>query len=148
MVYTFTSVSLPDALQIWTYTYTISAPDFTLPADGSSTVNCPANAVLPTAPAVTDGCGNIITPTIVAPSPITCNGTMVYTFTYVDCAGHSHAWPDTYTISAPDFTLPADGSSTVNCPANAVLPTAPAVTDACGNTITPTVVAPDRKSVV
>src|SRR5438094_8124223 len=82
-------------------------------------------------------------PTVVAPSPITCNGTMVYTFTYVDCAGHSHAWTYTYTISAPDFTLPADGSSTVNCPANAVLPTAPAVTDACGNTITP-----DRKSVV
>src|SRR5882672_10694384 len=105
-------------------------------------VHCPANAVLPTAPAVTDACGNTITPTVVAPSPITCNGTMVYTFTYVDCAGHSHAWTYTYTISAPDFTLPADGSSTVNCPANAVLPTAPAVTDACGNTITPTVVAP------
>src|SRR5438094_6305161 len=95
-------------------------------------------------------------PTVVAPSPITCNGTMVYTFTYVDCAGHSHAWTYTYTISAPDFTLPADGSSTVNCPANPMLPPAPAVTDACGNTITPTIVAPspitcngtDRKSVV
>ena len=31
-----------------TYTYTIDIPDFVLPADGSSTVNCPADAVAPT----------------------------------------------------------------------------------------------------
>src|SRR5438046_8363907 len=134
-------VSSEGSSPTWTYTFSLHDALPILPADGSSTVNCPANAVLPTAPAVTDACGNTITPTVVAPSPITCNGTMVYTSTYVDCAGHSHAWTYTYTISAPDFTLPADGSSTVNCPANAVLPTAPAVTDACGNTITPTVIA-------
>ena len=95
------------------------APDFTLPVNGASTVNCPANATLPTAPAVKDACGNTITPTVVAPSPIACNGTMVYTFTYTDCAGHSHDWTYTYTIDAPDFTLPVNGASTVNCPANA-----------------------------
>src|SRR6202008_4895238 len=142
MVYTFTYTDCAGHTHDWTYTYTISVPDFTLPANGSSTVNCPADAVLPTAPVVNDACGNPITPTVVAPSPIACNGTMVYTFTYTDCAGHTHAWTYTYTISVPDFTLPANGSSTVNCPADAVLPTAPVVNDACGNPITPTVTSP------
>jgi hypothetical protein len=61
---------------------------------------------------------------------------MVYTFTYADCAGHTHDWTYTYTIAAPDFTLPVNGSSTVNCPSDAVAPTPPAVTDACGRAIT------------
>jgi hypothetical protein len=42
-----------------------------------------------------------------------------------------------YTIDIPDFVLPADGASTVNCPADAAAPTPPSVTDACGNVITP-----------
>jgi hypothetical protein len=45
---------------------------------------------------------------------------MVYTFTYADCAGHTHDWTYTYTIAAPDFTLPVNGSATVNCPSDAV----------------------------
>src|SRR5678809_632665 len=106
-------------------TYTINAPDFTLPADGASTVNCPADAVAPTPPVVTDACGNAITPVVTTPTPVTCNGTMVYTFTYTDCANHTHAWTYTYTIAVPDFVLPADGTSTVNCPADATLPVAP-----------------------
>src|SRR5678815_3582825 len=80
-----------------TYTYTINAPDFVLPANGASTVNCPADAVAPTPPVVTDACGNAITPVVTAPTPVTCNGTMVYTFTYTDCANHTHAWTYTYT---------------------------------------------------
>jgi hypothetical protein len=50
---------------------------------------------------------------------------MVYTFTYTDCSGNSHVWTYTYTIDIPDFVLPADGASTVNCPADAVAPTPP-----------------------
>jgi hypothetical protein len=61
----------------------------------------------------------------VAPSPLTCEGDMVYTFTYRDCAGNSHVWTYTYTIDIPDFTLPADGASTVNCAADATPPTPP-----------------------
>jgi hypothetical protein len=49
-------------LMDWTYNYTIAAPDFTLPTNGSSTVNCPSDAVAPTPPAVTDACGRAITP--------------------------------------------------------------------------------------
>src|SRR5204863_8886490 len=134
---TFTFSPYTTHIQSWTYTYTIAAADFTLPADESSTVNCPANAVAPTAPTVVDACGNTLTPVVTTPSPVACNGSMAYTFTYTDCAGHRHVWTYTYTISAADFTLPADGSSTVNCPANGVAPTAPTVVDACGNTLTP-----------
>jgi hypothetical protein len=55
-----------------------------------------------------DACGNTITPVAgLAPSPLTCEGDMVYTFTYSDCAGNSHVWTYTYTIDIPDFTLPA-----------------------------------------
>ena len=89
-----------------------------------------------------------ITPTVVCSITDRCNGSMVYTFTYVDCASHSHAWTYTYTISAPDFTLPTNGASTVNCPADAVAPTPPTVLDACGRAITPTVVAPSPVTAV
>jgi hypothetical protein len=51
------------ALRIdWIYTYTDAAPTFTLPAAGASSVACITDAVLPTPPAVTDNCGNTITP--------------------------------------------------------------------------------------
>jgi hypothetical protein len=119
-------------------TVTTNMPDFVLPADGASTVNCPADATAPTPPTVVDACGNVITPVAgPAPSPATCEGDMVYTFTYTDCSGNSHVWTYTYTIDMPDFVLPADGASTVNCPADVVAPVAPVVVDACGNTITP-----------
>src|SRR5437762_1470738 len=142
MAYTFAYTDCAGHAHTWTYTYTITRPDFTLPADGTSTVNCPADAVAPTAPTVVDACGNTLTPVATTPSAVTCNGTMAYTFAYTDCAGHAHTWTYTYTITRPDFTLPADGSSTVNCPANAVAPTAPTVVDACGNTLTPVVTTP------
>jgi hypothetical protein len=72
-----------------------------------------------------------------APSPATCEGDMVYTFTYTDCSGNSHVWTYTYTIDIPDFLLPADGASTVNCPADAVAPTPPNVVDCLWKCYTP-----------
>src|SRR5678815_3256241 len=123
----------------WTYTYTIDMPTFTVPADGSSTVNCIADAqTVPTAPAVQDACGNTLTPVMTEGADPVCEGPKVYTFVYTDCAGNTATWTYTYTIDMPTFTVPADGSSTVNCIADAqTVPTAPTVTDACGNTLTP-----------
>src|SRR5687768_18444452 len=110
-----------------------------MPADEASTVECPADATPPTAPTVVDACGNTITPTPgTAPSPLTCEGDMVYTFTYADCAYNISLYADLPTFDIPDFTMPADEASTVECPADATPPTAPTVVDACGNTITPT----------
>ncbi|WP_243350312.1 hypothetical protein, partial [Parabacteroides sp. FAFU027] len=143
MTYVFTYKDCSGHIHDWSYVYTIAQPDFNVPADGGSTVNCPADAVKPTAPTVTDNCGNAIVPTLTStPSPLTCDGNMTYVFTYKDCSGHSHDWNYVYTIAQPDFTLPANGSDTVNCPADAVRPTAPEIKDACGNILTPTVTEP------
>ena len=91
MIYTFTYTDCAGNSHVWNYTYTIDIPDFVLPADGSSTVNCPADAIAPTPPSVTDACGNVITPVAgPAPSPTACEGAMIYTFTYTDCSGNSH----------------------------------------------------------
>ncbi|WP_243350310.1 hypothetical protein, partial [Parabacteroides sp. FAFU027] len=142
MTYVFTYKDCSGHSHDWSYIYTIAQPDFTLPANGDSTVNCPADAIRPTAPVVKDACGNILTPTVSEPTLISCDGNMTYVFTYKDCSGHSHDWSYIYTIAQPDFTLPANGDSTVNCPADAVRPTAPVVKDACGNILTPTITEP------
>src|SRR5512147_1047698 len=139
--YTFTYTDCSGATATWDYVYTISAPVFSVPTAGSSTVACPADAnVTPTAPTVTDNCGRTVTPTLTSQTttPV-CNGTKTYTFTYTDCSGATATWDYVYTISAPVFSVPTAGSSTVACPADAnVTPTAPTVTDNCGRTVTPT----------
>src|SRR4029077_557975 len=125
------------------YTYTISPPTVTLPAPGASTVPCVSNAVAPTPPAVTDNCGRTITPSAGVPGANpACGGTKTWTFTYNACDGTPYNWVYTYTISSPTITLPANGSSTVACPALAVAPTPPTVTDNCGNNVVPSAGVP------
>jgi hypothetical protein len=88
----------------------------------------------PTPPVMQDACGNTITPVLVwHPSPLTCEGDMVYTLYVYRLCCNTHVWTYTYTIDIPDFTLPADGASTVNCAATATPPTPPVMQDACGN---------------
>jgi gliding motility-associated-like protein len=146
MVWTFTYTDCASNTADWTYTYTIDVPAFTIgTANGASTVNCVADGqVQPTAPVVTDACGNTLTPVVSTPSAVACEGAMVWTFTYMDCANNTADWTYTYTIDVPAFTIgTANGSSTVSCVADAqVQPTAPVVTDACGNTLTPVVSTP------
>ena len=108
-----------------------------MPAAGASTVACPADAVAPTVPDVVDNCGRTLTASapVISADPL-CAGTKTYTYTFTDCAGQSYDWIYTYTISAPTFTMPAAGASTVACPADAVAPTVPDVVDNCGRTLT------------
>jgi gliding motility-associated-like protein len=137
--YTWTYTDCGGGTHTWDYVYTVDMPDFTMPANTGSTVSCPAATnTAPTAPAVTDFCGNNITPSAPVISAIpTCEGTRTYTYTYTDCAGTSHNWVYTYTVEYNDFTMPANGGTTVNCPAlTNTAPTLPTVTDACGNTLT------------
>src|SRR5204863_5003152 len=103
----------------------------------TSSLNYPANAVTST-PSLHDALPiYTLTPVATTPSAVTCNGTMAYTFAYTDCAGHTHTWTYTYTITRPDFTLPADGTSTVNCPTSAEQPSElPSLND-CVCTLTP-----------
>jgi hypothetical protein len=94
-------------------------------------------------PVVTDVCGLVIP----APTPVQsgtydgCEGTKVYTYSYTDCADLSSDWVYTYTIERNDFTMPANPAPvSVACYSAiaALLPTPPAVTDNCSNSLTPT----------
>jgi hypothetical protein len=139
--YTWTYTDCTGASAQWIYTYTISAPTFTLPAAGGSTVVCVSDAqVVPTPPSVNNSCGTplVITGPVVGADPV-CSGTKTYTWTYTDCTGTSGQWVYTYTVLPSTFTLPADGGSTVACISDAqVVPTPPVVTNACGDLVIPT----------
>ncbi|MBC5834521.1 gliding motility-associated C-terminal domain-containing protein [Flavobacterium bernardetii] len=138
ITYTYTFTDCEGNANNWVYTYTIERNDFTMPVNGSSTVGCITDVVAPIVPTVTDNCGNILTPSApVVSAPPTCNGTIAYTYTFTDCEGNTHDWVYTYTIDSADFTMPANAASTVACPADVLAPTLPTVTDACGNTLTP-----------
>jgi gliding motility-associated-like protein len=137
-IYTFTYTDCAGNISVYTYTYTIDLTPFIMPANGLETVDNLADAVEPTPPTVTDNCGNPITPVLsdVSNTP-DCQGSIVYTFTYEDCAGNSADWTYTYTVILAPFTLPADEASTVECIADAITPTPPTVFDANGNEVVP-----------
>ncbi len=126
----------------WSFVYTVERVDFTVPANGSATVACPALATQPVPPVVMSNCGETITPTgpviVNNPNPLTCEGTRTYQWTYTDCEGNSHPWSFVYTVERLPFTVPANGSATVSCPALAVAPALPVVTSNCGEVLTPT----------
>ena len=135
--YTYTYTNCVGGTYSWVYTYTISTPTVAMPAAGASTVACPALAVAPTAPTVLDNCGRTLTVSApVISAAVTCSGAQTYTYTYTSCSGTTYPWVYTYTISAPTVVMPANGSSTVACPASAVTPTTPTVLDNCGRTLT------------
>src|SRR5690606_41932970 len=123
MVWTYTYADCAGNSHVWTYSYHIAIPDFTPPADGETTVDCPADALIaPELPPIQDACGNDITPTLLSsPTASECEEDMVWTYTYADCAGNSHVWTYSYHIAIPDFTPPADGETTVDCPADALI---------------------------
>src|SRR5690606_40507845 len=104
----------------WTYTYTVDIPDFTLPADGGTTVDCPADAlVAPTAPEVRDACDNLLTPTNTPPTGIACEGEVVWVFTYTDCEGNTHDWTYKSEERRAGNALRADGGTKGDCPSDA-----------------------------
>jgi uncharacterized protein (DUF169 family) len=146
--YTWTYTDCAGHSHDWSYIYTIERQPFTGPANGAATVACPALATPPTPPTVMDNCGQTITlisgPSISdQPNPLTCGGTRTYTYSYNDCHGHQALWFFVYTIECNDFTVPANGSATVSCPALATPPTPPSVSEACGNALTPVLVVTD-----
>jgi hypothetical protein len=114
----------------------------TLPTNGSSTVNCPSDAVAPTPPTVTDACGRAITPQLPRHLllPVTVRWYIPLLMQIVQAT--LMTGPITYTIAAPDFTLRLMALQPLIARVDAVAPTPPAVTDACGRAITPTVTSP------
>src|SRR5512143_3186806 len=104
--YTYTYTACDNTAYTWIYTYTISAPTVAMPANGASTVACPADAVAPTPPAVTDNCGRTITPSapVISADPV-CAGTKTYTYTYTACDNAAYTWIYTYTIRRIIITM-------------------------------------------
>jgi len=92
-----------------------------MPDNTSETVACVADIVVPTPPVVNDACGYPITPVAGnLPDPADCEGDMVYSWTYTDCAGNEHTWTHTVTVDMADFTMPDNTSETVACVADIV----------------------------
>ncbi|MDL2227308.1 T9SS type A sorting domain-containing protein [Bacteroidales bacterium OttesenSCG-928-K03] len=132
----------------WNYIFNVVPPTFTLPDDPDPVlVGCIYEMVEPTPPDnVPDFCENIITDiqltdTIDSPSPLTCEGTRKYVYTYTDCAGNTKNWTYTYKIEdMPSFQPTfADGDTTVNCPSDVFQPDSfipNGIVDGCGNEIT------------
>ncbi|MEP7375098.1 MAG: hypothetical protein ABI675_16995, partial [Chitinophagaceae bacterium] len=136
-IYTYSYTDCVGNTATWTYTYIISAPTVILPPDGASTVACPAEAMAPTLPTVTDNCGRVMISSVpVISADPACGGIKTYTYTYTDCNGTAYNWTYTYTISPPAILMPANGASTIPCLANAVAPIPPVVIDNCGGVIT------------
>jgi len=88
----------------WTYTYTIDIPAFTVPVNVTSSVVCIADVVVPSAPVVTDACGNTLTAVMTQNANPICVGDKIFTFTYTDCAGNVAV--HTNTISINDNVAP------------------------------------------
>ena len=159
LTYTYTYTDCAGLTNTWAYTYHIqhvTPPTQVGTAPTSSTVQCYSNATAPTPPVFRDVCGNTSTVIVTGPvvtgtaTPVTCGGTVIYTYTFTDCAGLTATWAYTYTLShttrpseyiAPNGTA-ASTSSTVQCYNSASAPTPPVFKDVCGNTSTVTRTGP------
>jgi hypothetical protein len=108
ITYTYPFTDCAGVTQNWVYTFTVNPPTFTLPAAGSTTVDCIADVAAPVVPAVIDNCGTTLTPGApVISGTAACGGTITYTYPFTDCAGVTQNWVYTFTVNPPTFTLPA-----------------------------------------
>ncbi|MGB4849336.1 MAG: GEVED domain-containing protein, partial [Saprospiraceae bacterium] len=103
-------------------TQTFSKPAPIIPANVIVTINCPADTLFPVPPPVVDFCGNNVPATLTSrvstPSSLSCEGTKVYNFNYIDCSGYTQPWSYTYIVEYLDFTIATPpGGSIVACPA-------------------------------
>jgi hypothetical protein len=134
--YTYTYADCEGNTHSWTHTYTVEAQPLAPIAGTTETVACVADIEMPLLPEVTDHCGNVLTP-VVGEAPVApdCEGQMVYSWLYTDCAGNQQTYTHTVTITYEDFTMPANTMTTVACVDDIVVPDPPKVTDHCGNAL-------------
>src|SRR5690606_40373577 len=95
-------------------------------------VACYDDIVLPAPPEVRDNCGNILTPSDPVEGEVPeCAGTVTYTWTYTDCAGHTQDYVHTVTITPEDGRAPTATTAEVACDDRIVLPAPPELRDNC-----------------
>ncbi|WP_405349636.1 hypothetical protein, partial [Ruminobacter amylophilus] len=131
----------------WKYVYKVSPNDFPMPDNKTVTVACTSAVAAPELPEVKDACGRILTPVSSSAGEMPlCEGSVAYTYTYEDCAGHTHDWVYTYNIVKNAPVIASDGyetSKNISCIADATEPTSamiPSAKNSCGEDVTPTMV--------
>ncbi|MCR5498293.1 MAG: hypothetical protein K6F48_10690 [Paludibacteraceae bacterium] len=147
VVYRYTYEDCAGNSHDWTFTYHVILPTFNLEPDGALTVHCASEIDPPTPPVMKDFCGRTLTvpsPTVNPTTFPSCEGTVTYTYNYVDCAGNEKPWKFVYTIEKRAPVIDSDGFATsrnISCItdtaalASNMVPTA--VND-CGVAVTPT----------
>ena len=117
-----------DTVYRWSFTFHVTPNDFTVPADSVKQVACPADVKVPhlngMMPTVTDACGFELTADSVTSDGIpTCQDSVIYTYKYINCAGHEHPWHFRYKIERAGNPIVASGfdyQDTVECLIDAV----------------------------
>jgi hypothetical protein len=122
----------------WKYTFAISAPVWSVPADESKTVSCSGDAVEPVPPIVTDNCGRDVPAELVDDDvklkwAIICEREVIYTFRYKACDGSTDDWTFTYNVEYEDVVMPPDGHQTISSANELYTPTPPPIYDNCGH---------------
>ena len=117
--FTYTYQNCAGVDTTWNYTFHISLPETiaNVPANGSASVPCLVDVFRPAADTITDVCGNNVIP-VFTDSTATVNadgsGTVVFSYTYTDCAGHDSLWTYTYTLNPASFSPVQNDTVTVH----------------------------------
>ncbi len=151
VIYHYTYTDCDDSVYDWAYVCQVTPEEFHPPIDSTRTVNCVAQATVPTQSQypVIDDCGVRIPqdrpwdsgeyPDTSYSSGYTDTcGVITYTYTYT-MHGVQYTWDYVYTIDPPEFTIPTiDTIDTVECydvHDPLMSPTLPVVINSCGDTI-------------
>ena len=158
VIYHYTYTDCDGRVYDWAYICDVKPDEFQSPDDSTRTVNCLAQATVPTATQYPDieECGVRIPfdrpwdsgeypdTTYSVDYNDTC-GTITYTYTYT-IHGEQYTWSYIYTLDPPEFTIPEVATrDTIECyDVNDpdVLPTLPVVINSCGDTINSTYTNP------
>ncbi len=127
----------------WVVTLLAYQPPVVNDPPGVSTVVCVDQITVPVPPDATDICDGTISgvlhSVVDSPTPIECEGTRVYTFSYTNSNSDVSYWTYTYTVnlSTPPTEVggPVAIGSIIQHPDQAVPPILPDVEDACGNPV-------------
>ena len=143
--YQYTYTDCAKHSHVWTFTYHVDIPTFTPPLDGASTIHCASDAIAPALPMVKDYCERELTnPTLNKSEVPECEGTVVYTYTYKDCVGHTQDWKYVYTIEKRAPQISAEGfavSETIHCVSDTAALASnkvPTAVNDCGANVSPT----------
>jgi len=142
-VYTFSYTDAADNISYWKFTYYIehSSNPYEVggPVPTYSEIACEAEAIIPDLPTVVDACGNVLEPLayVILGDFNGCEGTIIYNYTYIDCAEKVFTWEYTYDVirTEPPIIVgePVETSKEINCESETIIDEFPIITDACGN---------------